>query len=60
MQQHADGQARHQPRLDAPRQHAARHRPTVDDRRRAWGFDLLGHGYRSRCSNANRALPSAR
>ena len=50
----------HQPRLHALGQHAARNRPTVDDGRRAGGFDLVGHGYRSRRSNASFALPSAR
>ena len=36
IEQHPDGQRRHQPGLDAARQHAARDRPAVRNWRRAW------------------------
>ena len=32
----------------------------INDGRRAGGFDLVGHDYRSRRSNASLAAPSAR
>ena len=56
-EQHPDRQRHHQPRLYAPRQHAARHRSAIDDGRGSWGTWLIGHDYRSRCSNVSRALP---
>ncbi len=58
--QHAHCQGDHQPRLHALGQHAARNRAAINDGRRAGGFDLVGHDYRSRRSNASLAVPSAR
>ena len=59
-EQHHDGETGHEPRLNAAREDASRHGSSVHDGNGSRRIRVVGHDYRSRCSKASFAFPSAR
>jgi hypothetical protein len=59
-QHDAEREACHEPRLKAARQHAARDRPMIADRRRSRSSRFFGHDHRPCCSNVKRCGPSTK